>query len=196
MCLHVQERWKITGLAGVAQLAEQLICNQQVVGPNPAASSSQPESGRPMSGGGIAFGGSRGERAPPWWRRRSRRIKKAVQSEVHASAVRSDTQPPRRDARAGQREQTVNLPAKAFEGSNPSPSTTAGKRESRGNSSAGRASAFQAECHGFESRFPLQTRSNGKDRQAHIAQSAEHFLGKEEVTSSILVVGSRKRTKR
>jgi hypothetical protein len=27
--------------------------------------------------------------------------------------------------------------------------------------------------------------------KAHIAQSAEHFLGKEEVTSSILVVGSR-----
>src|SRR3954463_11230497 len=58
----------------------------------------------------------------------------------------------------------------------------------RGNSSAGRASAFQAECHGFESRFPLQRTTKGN---AHIAQSAEHFLGKEEVTSSILVVGSR-----
>src|SRR5438105_7511030 len=53
----------------------------------------------------------------------------------------------------------------------------------RGNSSAGRASAFQAECHGFESRFPLQRK---RTRTAHIAQSAEHFLGKEEVTSSIL----------
>src|SRR5207244_665331 len=51
---------------------------------------------------------------------------------------------------SGQREQTVNLPAHAFEGSNPSPSTI---RKPRGNSSAGRASAFQAECHGFESRF-------------------------------------------
>src|SRR5213075_21285 len=60
--------------------------------------------------------------------------------------------------------------------------------ENRGNSSAGRASAFQAECHGFESRFPLQRTTKGN---AHIAQSAEHFLGKEEVTSSILVVGSR-----
>src|SRR5436190_10501524 len=49
------------------------------------------------------------------------------------------------------------------------------KRGARGNSSAGRASAFQAECHGFESRFPLHTR----ERSAHIAQSAEHFLGKE-----------------
>jgi hypothetical protein len=61
--------------------------------------------------------------------------------------------------------------------------------EMRGNSSAGRASAFQAECHGFESRFPLHT---DDERNAHIAQSAEHFLGKEEVTSSILVVGSKR----
>ena len=36
--------------------------------------------------------------------------------------------------------------------------------------------------------FPAPTRTKGI---AHIAQSAEHFLGKEEVTSSILVVGSR-----
>src|SRR5690242_7820357 len=60
--------------------------------------------------------------------------------------------------------------------------------ETRGNSSAGRASAFQAECHGFESRFPLHRKN--RSQSAHIAQSAEHFLGKEEVTSSILVVGS------
>ena len=46
-----------------------------------------------------------------------------------------------------------------------------------------RASAFQAEGRGFESRFPLQN-------NAHIAQSAEHFLGKEEVTGSNPVVGS------
>ena len=41
-----------------------------------------------------------------------------------------------------------------------------------------RASAFQAEGHGFESRFPLQ-----KDdfSVAHVAQLVEHFLGKEEV---------------
>jgi hypothetical protein len=46
-----------------------------------------------------------------------------------------------------------------------------------------RASAFQAEGRGFESRFPLQN-------NAHIAQAAEHFLGKEEVTGSNPVVGS------
>ena len=39
----------------------------------------------------------------------------------------------------------------AFEGSNPSLSTI-----SRGNSSVGRARAFQARGRGFESRFPLQ----------------------------------------
>ena len=71
-----------------------------------------------------------------------------------------------------------------------------------------RASAFQAEGRGFESRFPLQTRKEGgcgstvrhgweigirrcRMMIAHVAQSVEHILGKDEVTSSILVVGSR-----
>ena len=81
-----------------------------------------------------------------------------------------------------------------------------------------RASAFQAEGRGFESRFPLQfclawgcllppidvqpvmmitdsDRFGGaalrfKKQPAHVAQSVEHILGKDEVTSSILVVGS------
>src|SRR5207245_10475547 len=91
---------------------------------------------------------------------------------------------------SGQREQTVNLPAYAFEGSNPSPSTNSPTRPfDRGNSSAGRASAFQAECHGFESRFPLH---DGRHRRmrAHLAQLVEHVLGKDEFTSSLLVVGS------
>jgi hypothetical protein len=58
---------------------------------------------------------------------------------------------------SGQREQTVNLPAYAFEGSNPSPSTIPDRpQDLSGNSSAARASAFQAEGRGFESRFPLQ----------------------------------------
>ena len=80
---------------------------------------------------------------------------------------------------SGQWEQTVNLPAQAFEGSNPSPCTNV-----CGSSSVGRASAFQAECRGFESRLPLQV--------AAIAQLVEHVLGKDEVTSSILVVGSKR----
>jgi hypothetical protein len=61
-----------------------------------------------------------------------------------------------------------------------------------------RASAFQAEGRGFESRFPLHfycivriwRRSCSYSISAHVAQSVEHILGKDEVTSSILVVGS------
>ncbi len=49
-----------------------------------------------------------------------------------------------------------------------------------GGSSIGRASAFQAECCGFETRSPLFV-------GAAIAQSVERVLGKDEVTSSILV---------
>src|SRR5437764_15226357 len=41
-----------------------------------------------------------------------------------------------------------------------------------------------------------KTRDGKRKRKAHIAQSAEHFLGKEEVTSSILVVGSKAAAKR
>ena len=50
-----------------------------------------------------------------------------------------------------------------------------------GSSSVGRASAFQAECRGFESRLPLH---------AAIAQLVEHVLGKDEVSGSIPVGSS------
>jgi hypothetical protein len=39
---------------------------------------------------------------------------------------------------------------------------------------------------GFDFRFPI----SDSRIQAHVAQSVEHVLGKDEVTSSILVVGS------
>jgi hypothetical protein len=47
-----------------------------------------------------------------------------------------------------------------------------------------RASAFQAEGRGFESRLPLEMQG------AHVAQSAEHILGKDEVSGSSPLVGS------
>ena len=47
-----------------------------------------------------------------------------------------------------------------------------------------RASAFQAEGRGFESRLPLQ------GPRAHVAQSVEHILGKDEVSGSSPLVGS------
>src|SRR6267143_1606772 len=40
-------------------------------------------------------------------------------------------------------------------------------------------------------RIPFPAPTHETKGNAHIAQSAEHFLGKEEVTSSILVVGSK-----
>ena len=53
-------------------------------------------------------------------------------------------------------------------------------RTSCGSSSVGRASAFQAERRGFDSRLPLI---------AQVAQSAEHVLGKDEVGGSIPLLG-------
>ena len=47
-----------------------------------------------------------------------------------------------------------------------------------------RASAFQAEGRGFESRLPL------KGIIAHVAQPVEHILGKDEVGGSSPLVGS------
>ena len=55
--------------------------------------------------------------------------------------------------------------------------------EKSGSSSVGRASAFQAEGRGFESRLPLYN-------LACIAQLVEHFHGKEEVSGSIPEEGS------
>ena len=80
---------------------------------------------------------------------------------------------------SGQREQTVNLPANAYGGSNP-PLSIQTRMTNCGSSSGGRARAFQARGRGFDSRLPL----------AHVAQVVEHFLGKEEVTGSNPVVGS------
>ena len=51
-----------------------------------------------------------------------------------------------------------------------------------------RASAFQAEGRGFESRFPLSISGDGL-HDAQVAQSAEHILGKDEVGGSIPLLG-------
>ena len=81
-----------------------------------------------------------------------------------------------------------------------------------GSSSVGRASAFQAEGRGFDPRFPLHCdkvilltslHHNAASLSlsltgfslflAHVAQSVEHFLGKEEVIGSNPIVGSKER---
>ena len=77
----------------------------------------------------------------------------------------------------------------AFGGSNPPPTTgrialpTCEMRIPAGVAQLARASAFQAEGRGFEPRLPLVF------RDAHVAQSVEHVLGKDEVGGSSPLVG-------
>ena len=69
-------------------------------------------------------------------------------------------------------------------------SAPGGGRTDRGSSSVGRASAFQAERRGFDSRLPLSRVDRHRDsRDAQVAQSAEHVLGKDEVGGSIPLLG-------
>ena len=200
------ETWCV-GEAGVAQLVEQLTCNQQVGGSIPFASSLRRQDTEP-------------------WRETSAPARRPASEEGGYPS--------------GQREQTVNLSASAFGGSNPPLPTqpreagcaTQGRFQGprlrwfwfgddtvnsvsllgpgrqglrgatqarlRGNSSVGRAPAFQAGGRGFEPRFPLlevvaAVVRDSTGREALVAQLAEHFLGKEEVTGSIPVEGSHPR---
>jgi hypothetical protein len=59
-----------------------------------------------------------------------------------------------------------------------------------GSSSVGRATAFQAVGRGFEPRLPLREVSKSLDLTSRCSSGVEHFLGKEEVESSILFNGS------
>jgi hypothetical protein len=180
-------------LAGVAQLVEHLFCKQVVGGSSPPASST-------------------------------------------SFRVTSEGCP------SGQREQAVNLPAHAYVGSNPTPSTCflghllrigaahpvphdrAGLRPRRaathlnasffagvaqlverqpsklnveGSNPFSRSSSWAGNKTGRSdvmdvSRQGLWVDRSGRQelRTAHLAQLVEHVLGKDEVTSSILVVGS------
>ncbi len=86
---------------------------------------------------------------------------------------------------SGQMGQTVNLLSFDFGGSNPSLPTFLRLERSLvfcGSSSVDRALAFQAEGRGFEPRLPLFF--------CCYSSVVEHFLGKEEVTSSSLVNSS------
>ena len=78
--------------------------------------------------------------------------------------------------------QTVNLLVYAYGGSNPSAPTI---ENTSGSSSFGRAIAFQAIGGGFEPRLPLI-----KIPSSLCSSVVEHFLGKEEVGSSILLNSS------
>jgi hypothetical protein len=91
---------------------------------------------------------------------------------------------------SGQREQTVNLPAYAYIGSNPVPSTILtdsvhGKYELvSASSSIGRASAFQAECRRFKPGLALCNNTEvwrGRDLN-HLAAIGNEF-DNEQVTA-------------
>ncbi len=97
------------GEAGVAQLVEQLTCNQQVGGSIPFASSLRRQDTEP-----------RRETSAP-----ARRPAEGKKSQKYLASRLWNAEPARRPASeegrypSGQREQTVNLSASAFGGSNP-----------------------------------------------------------------------------
>src|SRR3990172_4887319 len=99
------------GEAGVAQLVEQLTCNQQVGGSIPFASSLRRQDTEP-----------RRETSAPARRSAS---EEGRESQRHLASRPGTAGPARRSASeegrypSGQREQTVNLSASAFGGSNP-----------------------------------------------------------------------------
>jgi hypothetical protein len=147
---HANDR---TG-AGVAQSVEQLICNQQVAGSSPIASSVE-------------------QRA----------------NDTHKLLGRVPERSKGTDCKSV---------ATGFEGSNPSPSTTGltaatvGAIEFAGVAQLVELQPSKLDVAGSR---PVSRSSVGKvDRTAHLAQLAEHVLGKDEVTRSIRVVGSQLQT--
>ena len=92
---------------------------------------------------------------------------------------------------SGQRGQTVNLLANAFRGSNPLLPTTVGARANdtgRGNSSAVER---QPSKLGVAGSNPVsRSITDVIDARAHVAQLAEHVLGKDEVSGSSPDMGS------
>ena len=111
--------------ASVAQLAEQLICNQQVAGSTPAASSARRRSrgtaGRWRLTDASAVGSPRrgiGRSATHSIRDRSDSARRVFR-ETGGAAFQGVHRTPQGSFPSGQRGQTVNLMASAFAGSNP-----------------------------------------------------------------------------
>src|SRR5207247_9271083 len=140
-------------------MVEQLICNQQVKGSSPFVSSLPKHDD------------SRNQQTP---RAETRGV--CCQGKSRGARAGGTVGCP-----SGQREQTVNLPRLALRRFESFPHHFV----ARGRSSVGRASAFQAEGHGFEPRRPLCATN-----AARVAQSVERVLGKDEVTGSIPVASS------
>ena len=144
--------------AGVAQLVEHLTCNEKVMGSSPVASS-------PFRRGAVEAIAVR-----------TRSIPKACGDAVGGGRF------PR-----GQREQTVNLSAYAFEGSNPSLPTTSSlarqmracERSSSPIESSGSSSVVERQPSklGVAGSNPV-SRSRNRSALARVAQSVEQVHGK------------------
>ena len=93
---------------------------------------------------------------------------------------------------SGQRGQTVNMLANAFGGSNPPlPTTVWGPCQGlHGDRTGGNSSAVERQPSklGVAGSNPVSRSTNAAD--AHVAQSAERVLGKDEVSGSIPDMGS------
>ena len=198
----------VRAFAGVAQLVEHLFCKQVVSGSIPLASSTSCRETFSTLFSSISFSSS----FPSFW------------SEPLLTKT-SEGCP------SGQREQAVNLPAHAYVGSNPTPSTINRARTARGpllrpQALLGDAAGMRSPRRGLrpsrnpagvtqlvESQFSKLkvdgsspfSRSNfsgasctelvdtarvTRTNTAHLAQLVEHVLGKDEVISSNLMVGS------
>ena len=145
------DRWR-------SSMVEQLICNQQVAGSSPIASSRCTSRTLGPLSPTRSSSLNRFGRVPEW------------PKGTDCKSVVSD-----------------------FEGSNPSPSTSAvqGRRQSLGRF-AGVAQLVELQPSKLDvaGSRPV-SRSISEVKLAHVAQLAEHVLGKDEVTRSIRVVGSR-----
>ena len=125
-------------------MVEQLICNQQVAGSSPIASS--------------------------------------VENEVNESLGRVPERSKGTDCKSV---------ATGFEGSNPSPSTDATYGANNGLKFAGVAQLVELQPSKLDVAGSRPVSRSLRNTLAHVAQLAEHVLGKDEVTRSIRVVGSR-----
>ena len=160
---------RVTFRAGVAQLVEHLLCKQGVAGSSPFASSGlrldRAAFGR--SGRFADFGG-----LPEWPKGADCKsaglcLRWFESTTLHPGVQHNEVEPVKRDRRH--------------------------RRVLRGSSSVGRASAFQAERRRFESGLPLQGATINQHTGKGLGPGSsvvEHLLGKEEVVSSSLILGS------
>ncbi|GEM_PF-936050 len=192
--------------AGVAQLVEHRFCKPEVRGSSPLASSGRAaksvQSHTQFGDCGVKDCSSQGCNGSVGQANSFRSIKMKADTSV--------SRPSQVGCPSGQREQAVNLPAYAYVGSNPTPTTLIVNHF--GNSSANDHSALtrnRKSIGGVAQLVELQlsklivassnlvspsvntwTKNQGVHTSALIAQLVERVLGKDEVTSSNLVEGS------